>query len=254
MSIVIERNIIEHIPALVIHDQEQQAAPLPVVIYFHGFTSAKEQNLSIAYLLAEQGYRVVLPDSLHHGERRGDVSDNQVQFDFWKIVNQNLQDLPKLYEWLNEAALLEKNRLAVAGTSMGGITTAAALTQYDWINASAIMMGSAKLEDMAKNLLKGMEEQGIEIPLSQQDIDAQLAGLKMIDFSNQLEKLADRPLFIWHGDRDPVVPYAHAEELYQSLSETGAKEQVTFVREANRDHKVSRDAMLQLRNWMIAYV
>ncbi|MET3683387.1 fermentation-respiration switch protein FrsA (DUF1100 family) [Alkalibacillus flavidus] len=253
MAIVIDEQTINDIPALIIHEQTQQVAPLPVIVYFHGFTSAKEQNLPVAYLLAEAGYRVVLPEALHHGERQGDISDEAIQFEFWRVVEQNIKDFSNIETWLTNQALLEAGRIGVAGTSMGGISTAAALTQYSHIRAAGIMMGSANMQAMANYLLKGIEAQGIELPFSDDELQAQLEALNPIDLSQQIDVLNDRPLFIWHGEQDAVVPYDHAVEFYQQLQEAGAKH-VKFVSEPGRDHKVSREAMMALRDWMQTYL
>ncbi|WP_411955163.1 alpha/beta fold hydrolase [Alkalibacillus sp. S2W] len=253
MAIAIDQKYIDDIPVLIVHEQTQQVAPLPVIVYFHGFTSAKEQNLPLAYLLAESGYRVVLPEAMHHGERRRNISDQEVQFAFWEVVKQNLTDLAKIETWLTNQGLLEAGRFAVAGTSMGGITTAAALTQYESIRAAGIMMGTANMQEMADYLLKGIEAQGIELPFTEEELQEQLDQLKTIDLSQQIEALNDRPLFIWHGEEDPVVPYNQAVEFYRQLQEAGAKH-VEFVSEPGRDHKVSRDAMLGLRDWLMSHL
>ncbi|GAA0454961.1 alpha/beta fold hydrolase [Alkalibacillus silvisoli] len=253
MGIVIDHQLVDDIPTLIIHKQDQQVAPLPVVVYFHGFTSAKEQNLAIAYLLAEEGFRVVLPDALHHGERQGEVSNDQIQFNFWKIVQKNLIDLHKLNEWLMKNGLLEAGRLGVAGTSMGGITTAAALTQYHEVQVAGLMMGSAKLQEMAHYLLKGIEQQGIQLPFTDEEIKAQVEELKQIDLSEQVEVINERPLLIWHGEEDHVVPFNHAVSFHDQLQQAGF-EQVKFVSEKGRDHKVSRSGMLELTNWFKTYL
>src|SRR5690625_5630515 len=73
---------INNIPSLVVTSSNKQNEPLPTVIYSHGFTSSKEFNLPIAYLLASAGYRVVLPDSLHHGERTGQIKSVERQVAF----------------------------------------------------------------------------------------------------------------------------------------------------------------------------
>src|SRR5699024_2988148 len=105
----------------------------------HGFTSAKEHNLPFAYLLATKGYRVILPDSKHHGEREGNITVEKRELSFWNIVLQNINDLNTLKNALDEMDLILNNRIGIAGTSMGGITAASALTQYDWIQSSAVL-------------------------------------------------------------------------------------------------------------------
>ena len=59
-----------HIPLLHVYKESEKDIQVPVVIFLHGFTSAKEHNLHYAYQLAEKGFRVLLPDAHLHGERQ----------------------------------------------------------------------------------------------------------------------------------------------------------------------------------------
>src|SRR5699024_301767 len=65
--------LMDGIPVLMVVDKSKTDRALPVVTYFHGFTSAKEHNLPFAYLMAHEGYRVVMPDSLFHGDREENI-------------------------------------------------------------------------------------------------------------------------------------------------------------------------------------
>ncbi|GEL76899.1 alpha/beta fold hydrolase [Tenuibacillus multivorans] len=253
--IVIDNIKIKEIPTLIVAEQDQLNHPLPTLIYFHGFTSAKEQDLAQAYLLAEKGYRVLLPDSMHHGNRQTISDPNRIQLDFWNIVLQNLDDLQQLYLYLKEHDLLLEDRIGIAGTSMGGITVAAALTQFEWIKTAGLMMGSAKISDMAVYLLKGIEQQGIEIPMTKEQIDDQLQSLKAIDLSHQLEKLNHRPIFLWHGENDHVVPFEHSVSFVEALKNAHYPEdRYQYITEPNRDHKVSLEAKLALRDWLLEHL
>src|SRR5690625_1740175 len=207
--IQINHRQIAHIPCLVVSDGSSE--PQPIVTYFHGFTSSKEQNLSQAYYLAKKGFTVILPDSLHHGERQ-EKELSEYQFDFWKIVLTNVNELKIIYNWVNENEWLKEDQFGIAGTSMGGITTASALTQYDWIKAAGIMMGSAKTYEMAHYLIESLKSQGAKLPFSEEELNAELDQLKPYDLSTQLELLNDRPLFVWHGTEDKVVPFKHSED------------------------------------------
>src|SRR5690625_2126310 len=90
---IIEQQM-NNIPVLHVVEATKEKDALPTVIYFHGFTSAKEHNLPFAYLLADHGYRVILPDSQYHGEREmKDVSSVKKQVSFWNIVMNNVVEL-----------------------------------------------------------------------------------------------------------------------------------------------------------------
>ena len=245
--ITITNKNIEQIPSLLVSNDETQQKP--VVVYFHGFTSSKEQNLAQAYYLAEKGFLVILPDSFHHGERAKETDFMKVQQDFWKIVSLNVSELHTIYTWVQQQGLMNEDQFGLAGTSMGGISTAAALTQYDWITYAGIMMGSAKAQEMANYLIKGIASQGIELPFSQEEIEEQIASLQGIDLSKQLDRLNGRPLFVWHGEEDQVVPFSHSTSFVEQLLEQQPDYPVQYVTERGRDHKVSREAMIHLSNW-----
>ncbi|WP_101843465.1 prolyl oligopeptidase family serine peptidase [Halobacillus sp. Marseille-P3879] len=247
----IYRETIKNIPVLVIVDAEKYDQPLPVFTYFHGFTSAKEHNLPQAFLLAQKGYRIVLPDSLYHGERTDDLSKEELSFKFWDIVYQNLKDLQDLKDGLDQRELILNRRFGVGGTSMGGVTTSAALTMYPWIQASAVMMGSPKPVDFAKKLIKDVELTGIQLPISETELNVLYSSLHSIDLSANKNKLNERPIFFWHGDADPVVPFEHSYDFYNEIVEEYKNpENIRFLREVGVDHKVSRFAVLEMVNWL----
>src|SRR5699024_10431306 len=108
---------INMIPSLFVVDSEITEEALPTLIYFHGFTSAKEHNLPFAYLLAKEGYRVILPDSKLHGERETNISATEKQLSFWDIVLKNVTELKEIKQFLDQEGLLLNNRIGVAGTS-----------------------------------------------------------------------------------------------------------------------------------------
>ncbi|MFQ3543871.1 prolyl oligopeptidase family serine peptidase [Halobacillus rhizosphaerae] len=247
----IYRETIKSIPVLTVVDSRKKEEPLPVFTYFHGFTSAKEHNLPQAYLLAQQGYRVILPDSMYHGERDEEMSSQELNFKFWEIVYQNLKELQDIKDDLDVNGLIDKRRFGVGGTSMGGITTAAAMTMYPWIHAATVMMGSPKPTAFAEKLIHDIAKTGIVLPISQEQLDELFESLNAIDLSKQPEKLAGRPIFFWHGDADPVVPFEHSYDFYNdTIPMYKNPENIKFLREVGRDHKVSRFAVLEMVNWL----
>ncbi|MGP4062021.1 alpha/beta fold hydrolase [Halobacillus sp. H74] len=247
----IYRNTLKNIPVLTVVDAAKQEEPLPVFIYFHGFTSAKEHNLPQAYLLAQKGYRVILPDSAYHGEREKELSKQDLNFKFWDIVYQNLKELQDMKDELDRIGLIKDRRFGIGGTSMGGVTASAALTMYPWIQASTIMMGSPKPVDFAKKLIKDVEQTGIVLPIDQDELDELFNSLESIDLSRQIDKLYGRPLFFWHGDADPVVPFEHSYDFYNTAIEHYKNpENIRFLREVGKDHKVSRFAVIEMVNWL----
>ncbi|MGP4065862.1 esterase [Oceanobacillus sp. M65] len=250
---IIEEKLNE-IPSLIIADTAKKTEALPTVVFFHGFTSAKEHNLPIAYMLAENGYRVILPDSMYHGSREQGVNSMQRMVSFWDVVMKNVKELGMIKDVLDERNLILNGRIGIAGTSMGGITTSAALTQYPWIKTAAVLMGSPKLSIFARTLIEGLKEKG-NLPVTDETINQLYQQLEQYDLSKQPEKLNQRPLFFWHGVNDPAVPFGHSYNFYQDVKEQYVnQEDIHFVREENRGHKVSRYATLEAVKWLHKHV
>lgn len=242
------------IPALVVVDGNKQNESLPVVLYHHGFTSAKEHNLPIAYLLAEKGFRVVLSDSEYHGEREIEISSLKKQISFWDIVMQNVYETKEIHDVLQKENLVLDDRFGIAGTSMGGITTAATLTQYPWIKVAVVLMGSPKITTYAKTLVNSFKRMG-NLPVTVETINDLYESLEQYDLSEQMEKLNNRPLLFWHGEDDSVVPFDHSFTFYEKAQEHYQnKNDIQFLNQPNQGHKVSRYAILETVKWFDKYL
>ncbi|WP_227395774.1 alpha/beta fold hydrolase [Jeotgalibacillus aurantiacus] len=223
----------------------------PAVIFIHGFMSAKEHNLHYAYLLAEKGFRVILPDAPYHGER-SDGSDEMVMSTrFWQIVIRMIEELKVLKEKLLFDGLTDENKIGVAGTSMGGISTLGALKKYDWIHTGVSLMGSPAYVGFAKAQIQHFEKNGFKLPMSEEEIDEQLQVLEEYDLSLHPDRLQNRPLLFWHGKADTVVPfeptYAFFKSIYPSYSKN--PDHLRFIAEETEGHKVTRKGLLETVKW-----
>ncbi|MFD2443164.1 prolyl oligopeptidase family serine peptidase [Bacillus sp. CGMCC 1.16607] len=245
--ILVENIKVDGIPALHIVDERLKTNQLPFVIFIHGFTSAKEHNLHYAYLMAEKGMRVVLPESKHHGERQTNIKGSELPFHFWDIVLSAIDELEMIKQYFEEKELIDEDRIGVAGTSMGGIITLGALTQYEWIRSGVCLMGLPYYEKFARYQMDEMKNQGVKLPLSQEEITQLLNRLEKYDLSLQPEKLKKRPLLFWHGKKDQVVPYKYSYPFYEQLK--GRGELVQFLTDEKAGHQVSREGLLKTVDW-----
>src|SRR5699024_474937 len=85
---------IKDIPVLEIVQEEKNQENLPIVVFYHGWTGSKEAVLVHGYELAERGFRAVLPDALHHGNRKQEMSLIEAAEQFWPIVFNSVEELP----------------------------------------------------------------------------------------------------------------------------------------------------------------
>jgi fermentation-respiration switch protein FrsA (DUF1100 family) len=250
--VLIIREHIADIPCLHVVKADQKNDMLPLVIFIHGFTSAKEHNLHFGYLLAEAGYRVILPDALYHGERPNHLTEQQLNFSFWNIVLQTIDEIKQIKDELLQKNLIDEQRIGVSGTSMGGIVTFGALTQYPWIQTAVSLMGTPCYQAFFDLQLQFAKQKGLHISFSDAELKEMRETLGRYDLSLQPEKLDGRPLLLWHGKHDDVVPYEHTYQFYQQIQ--SSYDQLKFISDAQAGHKVTREAFLETVQWFIHHL
>lgn len=67
-NVVEEKIYIGEIPAIIFRPAETRNL-YPTVIFYHGWSSSKENQRFRAFILSALGYQVVIPDAINHGER-----------------------------------------------------------------------------------------------------------------------------------------------------------------------------------------
>lgn len=249
--IIVEKSSLNNNPYLHVVNSGGQQKKLPLIIFVHGFTSAKEHNLHYAYLLAEKGFRVILPEAMYHGEREQGFTEKDLYGHFWEIVIKTIHEINEYKEYYVYEGLADQGKIGLAGTSMGGIVTLGALTKYKWVKAAVSLMGMPAYEEFFQWQLKQFESSGIRLPFSETQIAEQRTILRPYDLSLQPERLENRPVLFWHGKKDPVVPYPLTYQFYQSVKENyrDKPENIHFITDEQADHKVSREGLRATVTW-----
>lgn len=240
------------IPILHIVEDEFKEQDVPVVIFHHGFTSAKEHNLHYAFNLAKQGVRVLLPDAHLHGVRDESLDEVQMALRFWEIVMTSIEELGVLQQELKDRGLVKTAKIGVGGTSMGGIVSLGSLTLYKWIDATIVMMGAPGFVELAKAQIGNYEDAGYKLPVTDAEKEQLLSGLATLDLTKQSALLEKRPVYFWHGKKDPTVPYKPTYAFYKSVKAdyTDVPDRLVFVTDKQAAHAVTREGMLGAVNWL----
>jgi len=211
----------------------KRSQPLPVIIFYHGFTSSKLVYSYFAVALAQAGFRVVMPDAPDHGARF--AGDEQARLgQFWPILHGNLTEFAALRDGLYQAGLVADERLAVAGASMGGMTALGIMARHPEVKCVASLMGSGYFTSLARTLFP---------PLQPETFDAMVSPLADWEVTTALPRLADRPLLLWHGEADDVVPAAETFRLQQALRQAGLDNNLTCLWEAGVKHRITPTAL-----------
>lgn len=216
---------VDGIPAIHAFPADREGQPLPTVFFFHGFTSSKELNAPFSYMLAKAGFRVVMPEAAMHGARF-DGDEALRLSSFWEIMVTCIDELSLFRDHYARRGLIADGRIGVGGTSMGGFAALGSFAHYPWIKAAASYMGSAYFQSLSRTLYPA------RTPMTQET-------LRAYDPSRQIERLAGRPLFVWHGEQDDIVDFDESLRLRDALSGAGQAGDLTFVSEAKGGHKVS---------------
>lgn len=207
--------------------------PLPTIIFYHGFTSSKLVYSYFAVALAQVGFRVVMPDAPEHGARFN--GDGQARLgQFWSILHGSLTEFSGLRDTICQAGWVAGDRLAVAGASMGGMTALGIMTRHPEVKCVASLMGSGYFTTLAHTLFPPQDEQTRE---------GVLALLAHWEVTRALPRLADRPLLLWHGEADDVVPATETFRLQQALQRDGLDGNLTCLWETGVRHRITPTAL-----------
>lgn len=214
----------------------QYHRPLPTVFFCHGYTSSKEVYAYFAYALARAGFRAVLPDADRHGERF-DGDETRRLASFWEILRSNIDELPQVKAHFERLGLIADGRIGVAGASMGGMTALGAFARFPWIRSAASLMGSGYYRSLARTLYPPLGERGEA--LSPAAYAARTAVLAEYELEGRLAQIAGRPLLLWHGETDDVVPAADSLRLAAELRRQGADGRLTSLVEPGVKHRIT---------------
>ena len=241
MKLTIRRRTLGTIPLLEVVQRERRNDLLPLIVYYHGWQSSKELVLTQGRRLATAGFRVLLPDAANHGDRKQPITKIP-SLTFWQSIHTNLFEFGYIINHFEKLGLVD-DRIGVGGVSMGGMTTCALLTHHPEIKVAACVMGSPKPVAYRDRIQKHASELNRYMPKDYLDL---LTWIPDYDLSLNTETLGDRPLYIWHGKQDVIVPYAHAREFVEENPDLN----ITFEDE-DEEHLVKTATMDQITHFFV---
>ncbi len=210
-------------------DVVQNAEQLPplLVMCHGGPTGATESSLNLKIQFwTSRGFAVLdvnYRGSTGYGKQYRDRLKNN-----WGITD--VIDVCSGVDYLATQNLIDKNKVAIRGSSAGGYTTLAALTFSDVFKAGASLYGIGDLEALARDTHKFeahyLDSLVGEYP-AQQKVYQERSPIHHIDQLNC-------PVIFLQGLQDKVVPPAQAEAMVAALQTKGIMTKyVTFEEEAH---------------------
>lgn len=107
------------------------------------------------------------------------------------------------------------------------MTALGAFARFPWVRAAASLMGSGYYRSLAQTLYPPLGAEGEA--LSPAAFAARTAVLAEYELEGRLETIAGRPLLLWHGETDDVVPAADSLRLAAELHQQGAGSRLTSL-------------------------
>lgn len=224
---------------------------MPVVFFYHGWSSSRDKHKNLGTLLACNGYLVVIPDSINHGDR-GIINyeDNQTGItQFWPTVVNSLKEFPILLDSITKNFNINTKKIGVAGHSMGGIITSGIIAHNPSISAGVILNGSGAWADATLDLIGTHYQEQKEL------IDNGLEELKPLIPLNNIQKFKNKPILIQHGEKDTIVPIHSSQIFFDSLTEAyDDKEKVSMITYDRLNHYITEAMITEMLNWFNIYL
>lgn len=143
MQLSVEKEEIGNIPCYMVYPLKETGKS---AVFYHGWSSRGELQLTRAALLALEGYTVCVPDAVHHGER-GPLSDyyTMESYDlFWETIFQNTDEFSFVHKFIAKKGY---EKPVIFGHSMGGFSVLGIAAAYgDRIAGAVSFNGSGDWE------------------------------------------------------------------------------------------------------------
>ena len=199
--------------------------PKGTVLFFHGNAENISTHFASVYWLTEQGYDVYAIDYRGYGRSQGEPELPAIVDDMQLLIGYVIDDLP-----VNQ-------KFVIMGQSLGASLSiyAVAHSEYrDRIAGLVSVSAFSDYHDIAQDALaKSWVFWLFQWPLSK-TISNVYSPVESVD------RVAPVPIFIMHSDADEIIPFYHAQRLYEAaaepkyLIELEGGHNVTFGLERNR--------------------
>ncbi len=223
------------------------SSPLPVIIYSRGgngnYGAINDDQLTKWLApIADMGYLVVASQYRGAGGSEG----------FDTFGGDDVHDVVNVLGILDQLPRADSSRVGIYGNSRGGMMALLALAQTDRFSAAVIDSAvSDSIDWLAER--PTMESVFVErIPGYQDDPSR---ALYQRSPARWVERLADTPILILHGEADQRVPYQQAVKLADALKRAGRTVKLELYPGATHGlPEVKAEFMVELHDWFQRYL
>lgn len=193
---------------LYLPDPVQFTPPYPGVVVCHGIGSRKENQAGFDTYLAARGFAVLGFDFRGHGSSQGRLDEG------------TLDDVQAALDFIAAQPQVDPNRLALRGSSMGGMFA---------LRAAAIdkrVRAVAAIAPAVPTFLAGGVESGYLLGLLERenmavlvDVPSFATAVRSLDPRSDIARISPRAVLLIQCKGDALVPFAWTEELFSLARE-----------------------------------
>ncbi len=171
--------------------------PWPAMVIVHGAGSRKENHADFGRACAAAGWAAIAYDQRGHGEARDEMSPRA------------LADVDRIARFIAEQEGVDRERVCVRGSSMGGFVAIHAAATSDSIAGVIAICPAGE-----QHLLRGLRDGTLEMRAGDAARADLAAWLTEHDLREAVELLAGKPLLLIHAAGDDRIPSEWSAELH----------------------------------------
>lgn len=182
--------------------------PFPGVVVCHGIGSRKENQASFDAYLAARGFAVLGFDFRGHGSSQGRLDEG------------TLDDVQGALDFIAAQPQVDANRLALRGSSMGGMFALRVAAIDQRVRAVAVIAPAVPAY-LARgvesgHLLELLERAKMAVLV---DVPSFVPAVRSLDPRSDIARISPRAVLLIQCKGDDLVPFAWTEELFNLAHE-----------------------------------
>jgi uncharacterized protein len=207
------------------------ASTAPTIVVLHGVKKNRTDVLRASLVLRRAGFNVLMLDGRAHGNSEGRF----VTYGFYER-----RDVESAIEWLITQKGIDRNRVGLAGESMGAAIALQVAAHNPWIRAVWADSPFASLRRVAEEFVRRVTHLPAAVlnPVLWTTMRvANYRGKFDLEMVNPLELAAaiKCPVSLVHGTKDQLVDKAHSKQIYEALAD---EKEIWFVEGARHARSV----------------
>ncbi|MFS0870347.1 alpha/beta fold hydrolase [Paenibacillus xylanilyticus] len=214
------------------------------ILLYHGWGSHVRDYQFFGSMISDWGYRVIIPELPHHGERGNLVYYDKgiLQQYFWPVVIQAVEEAGSIVAEILNA----DSPIGIIGNSAGGFIAGG-------VSASNLDVKSTVIMNASCAWLRSEEifrENDGRSPMSALEVGniMKYDPLFNINFSD------DQALLLLHGREDTTISIESQRYFMERMSGKGNQKSLKFVEYEGVNHQITLGMLQEAKEWLEKHV